>query len=185
MQNKNSAGRLLSRYTQTLPAGKLTWIGLRPARKADMLVVEQTQALENQGLEGDRRCKGTPGSARQVSIISEEYIQQINHFLNCHRAAIDPNLVNTITAIPELLRRNLVVSGVNLTAIRHQRIRIGEAEFETTALCHPCLRMEQAFGDGGVAAMLGHGGLCAKIVKSGLIKVGDTVSLVKPLDLFS
>jgi len=59
--------------------------------------------------------------------------------------------------------------------LRHQRFRIGEAEFEATAQCHPCLRMEQVLGKGAVAAMLGHGGLCAKIVKSGQLNVGDEV----------
>ncbi len=178
MPGNNSQGRLLARFTQQLPAGRLQWIGLRPARKEAMHVVDEVQAIEGLGLEGDRRCQGKPGSARQVSIISEEYIAQINHFLNCHRAEIPAAKRNIAAAIPELLRRNLVVKGVNLLAIRHQRIRIGEAEFETNALCHPCSRMEQAFGEGGVAAMLGHGGLCARVVKSGSIRLGDTVELV-------
>ena len=51
--------------------------------------------------------------------------------------------------IPAMLRRNLVVSGINLAAIRHQRLRIGEAEVETNALCDPCSRMEQVLGQGG------------------------------------
>jgi len=158
--------KLFLRHLQNLPAGELQWIGIRPGRRQAMQSLQQVNALETLGLEGDHRCTKTPGSARQVTIISREYIQQIEHFSGHNDIA------------PELLRRNLVVSGINLTAIRHQRIRIGAAEFETNALCHPCSRMEQAFGEGGVAAMLGHGGLCAKIVKSGLIKVGDTVSLV-------
>jgi len=76
---------------------------------------------------------------------------------------------------PAILRRNLVVSGINLTALRHQRFQIGDALFEATALCHPCSRMEKALGKHGVAAMLGHGGLCAKIIRGGKITVGDDV----------
>ena len=82
--------------------------------------------------------------------------------------------------VPAMLRRNLVVSGINLTAIRHQRLRIGEAEIETNALCDPCSRMEQVLGEGGFAAMLGHGGLCAKITKGGIIRRGDSVELINP-----
>ncbi|WP_246624552.1 MOSC domain-containing protein [Oceanobacter mangrovi] len=76
---------------------------------------------------------------------------------------------------PALLRRNLVVSGINLQALRHQQIQIGEAIFELTAQCHPCNRMEEALGPGGTAAMLMHGGLCAKVIQSGEIRVGDAV----------
>jgi MOSC domain-containing protein YiiM len=76
---------------------------------------------------------------------------------------------------PGVLRRNLVVSGINLHALRYQRFSIGDALFEAGALCHPCSRMETALGKGGVAAMLGHGGLCCRIIQSGLITIGDDV----------
>ena len=111
----------------------------------------------------------TPGSARQVTLISEEFIQQITHFTGLDN--IDP----------VLLRRNLVVRGINLNALRHQRFQIGEAVFEATALCHPCSRMETALGKGGVAAMIGHGGLCARVLSTGTISVGDLVE-VRPAD---
>jgi MOSC domain-containing protein YiiM len=48
--------------------------------------------------------------------------------------------------------------------------------------------MESALGKGGVAAMIGHGGLCCKIIESGWIAVGDAVAVVAPgqnLDLFA
>ncbi len=159
----NAQGRLISRFTQNLPNGKLCWIGLRTKRKGEIEIVESTNAIATLGLEGDRRCNGTPGSARQVTLISQEYIDQITHFMGKDSIA------------PELLRRNLVVSGINLYALRHQQFKIGDAIFEATAWCHPCSRMEQVLGDGAVAAMLGHGGLCAKILESGLIRVGDDV----------
>jgi len=162
----NTQGRLISRFTRNLPPGRLEWIGLRPAHKAPMVTVKQVMAIEGLGLEGDRRCQGTPGSGRQVTLISREYIGQIEHFMAM--AEIDP----------AILRRNLVVSGVNLSALRHQRFRIGGAEFEAGAWCHPCSRMEKALGEGAVAAMLGHGGICARIIHSGEIRIGDALELI-------
>ena len=159
----NSQKRLFGRFLKDLPDGELTWIGLRPGRKEVMISVDEGMALQDLGLDGDHRCEKTPGSGRQVTIISQEYIQMIEHFSG--HAHIDPGL----------LRRNLVVKNINLTALRHQRFRIGEALFEATALCHPCSRMDQALGKGGVVAMLGHGGLCAKILKGGRIKIGDAL----------
>ncbi|WP_293265471.1 MOSC domain-containing protein [Neptunomonas sp.] len=159
----NTVGRLLSRHLQDLKPGRLDWIGLRPERKVDMQQVTQVEAIAEKGLAGDRRCDGTPGSARQITLINSEHIDVVAALLGLE--SIDPRI----------LRRNLVVSGINLMALRHQIFRIGEVEFEATAQCHPCLRMEQALGKGGVAAMLGHGGICAKITHGGIITVGDEV----------
>ena len=158
------ANRLLERYAEKMKPGLLQWIGLRPERRADIQIVNATRAIAELGLEGDRRCKGTPGSGRQVTLISEEHIAAIASILG--REAIPP----------EILRRNLVVSGINLNVLRHQRFRIGSAEFVGTIPCHPCNRMEQALGEGGFAAMFGHGGLCAKVVVSGDISLGDEVA---------
>ena len=154
---------LFSRYLPAMQPGTLNWIGLRPARKAPVQVVDSTEALAGLGLTGDRRCESTPGSARQVTLINAEHIEVIAKLLGYDH--IDPTR----------LRRNLVISGINLQALRHQRFQIGEAIFEATAQCHPCGRMEQELGRGGTAAMLGHGGLCAKIIQGGKIQVGDSV----------
>ena len=165
----------LDKIARDLPPGTLTWIGLRSERRGQVTPVERAKAIAAKGLEGDHRMDKTPGSARQVTLISEEFMQQIAHFTGF--STIDP----------VLLRRNLVVSGINLNALRHQRFQIGEAVFEATALCHPCSRMDAALGKGGVAAMIGHGGLCARILNTGYITVGDRLE-VRPkgenLELF-
>ena len=166
----NTQARLFARYLDDLPQGKVEWIGLRPARKAPMQVVDQAQALAGLGLQGDRRCEARASSSRQITIISVEYIQIISQLLK--KPSIDP----------ALLRRNIVVSGINLTALRHQRFRIGETIIEATAQCHPCRRMDLALGKHGVAAMLGHGGLCAKIIEGGMIRVGDDVAHIGPIE---
>lgn len=159
----NRQQALFGRFSADLPEGRLQWIGLRPQRREAVQPVENTYAIADLGLEGDRRCQGTPGSARQVTLINAEHIDVVARLLG--RPTIDP----------ALLRRNLVISGVNLHALRHQQFRIGEAVFLATAQCHPCSRMDEVLGLGGQAAMLGHGGLCAKILKSGKIRVGDEV----------
>ena len=135
-----------------------------------MQVVDQAHALAGLGLQGNRRCDARAGSSREITIISVEYIQIISQLLK--KPSIDP----------ALLRRNIVVSGINLTALRHQRFRIGETIIEATARCHPCRRMDLALGKHGVAAMLGHGGLCAKIIEGGMIRVGDDVAHIGSIE---
>lgn len=163
-----SQQRLIRRYIQDIGRGTLRWIGLRESRKGTIRVVDKVQALEGLGLEGDHRTQKTPGSARQVSLTSVEFISQIEHYSGYF--PIDP----------VQLRRNLVIENLNLNAMRHQRFRIGEAVFEATALCHPCSRMDQSVGPGTTAAMLGHGGLCARVVCSGVIELGDEVEILLP-----
>ncbi|RYZ93939.1 MAG: MOSC domain-containing protein, partial [Moraxellaceae bacterium] len=145
--------------------GRLEWIGLRTERRGHIEVVERAEALVDLGLAGDHRCLKIPGSARQVTLISSEYIHQIGYQLGLQH--IDPSL----------LRRNLVISGMNMNLLRFQRLQIGEAIFETSALCHPCSRMNEALGKGAAAAMYGYGGLCAKIIQGGWISIDDKVSL--------
>ena len=107
----------------------------------------------------------TPGSGRQVTLISREFMTQIAAHLG--EADLDP----------ARLRRNIVVSGLNLNALRRQRFWVGEALLDATQLCHPCSRMESELGPGGVIAMFGYGGLCAKVVQSGAIECGAPVRL--------
>ena len=165
--------RLFSRYIQDLPPGELTWIGLRPERKAEMVEVESVHSRVGSGLVGDHGFENTQGAGRQVTLVSEEYIAQIEHFLELSRSA-------NLPVHPRLLRRNLVIKGMNLDALRYQQFSIGGAIFEAGAICHPCLRMEELLGKGGIAAMMGHGGLCLKVIQSGTITLGDTVCLHHP-----
>jgi MOSC domain-containing protein YiiM len=164
----SAQSKLFSRYVTQLPPGELSWIGVRPGRRLSMQALKATQAVATLGLQGDHRMEKTPGSGRQVTLISEEFIQQIGHFLGGK------------VVRPEQLRRNLVVRHINLNALRYQTFKIGDAVFEATALCHPCSRMEQELGKGGLAAMLGHGGLCCKVIHSGEISVGDRIELFTP-----
>lgn len=161
-----SSQRVIQRYTQHVKPGRLDWIGVRPERLKPMREMPTTTAIEGLGLEGDRRCQGSLGSGRQVTLISAEHIKVIESLMG-------------FAIPPDILRRNLVISGINITALKYRQFQIGDAVLEATVACHPCGRMEKALGQGGFAAMIGHGGLCAKIVKGGVIAVGSSVSIIE------
>ncbi|MFO1266986.1 MAG: MOSC domain-containing protein [Rubrivivax sp.] len=104
------------------------------------------------GLADDRLGRrGEPElTTRQVTLIQHEHLDVIAQLARA--GAIDP----------AALRRNLVISGVNLLAVyKTARLRVGEALLELVGPCQPCSRMEEAIGPGGYAAMRGHGGLTA------------------------
>lgn len=152
----------LARLMATLPrAGKVEWIGLRPARDQAMVAADAVMAETGGGLVGDR-YKGGSGK-RGITLIQAEHLPVIATL------AQRPDLV------PSLLRRNVVVSGIPLVALKGRRFRIGEAVFEGTEDCDPCSRMEDALGPGGYNAMRGHGGLCARIIEGGTFRLGDAV----------
>ena len=140
--------------------GHVVWIGVRPVRRAPMVAAEAAEIGEA-GLSGDRRA--APGK-RAVTLIQAEHLPVI--------AA----LAGAEDAPPELLRRNLVVAGINLLGLRARRFRVGTALLEGTGLCAPCSRMEEAFGHGGYAAVRGHGGITARVLAPGRVALGDPVA---------
>jgi len=145
----------------TLPQqGRLDWIGLRPARRAEINVVQQAELVTNHGIKGDRSA-GKAGGKRQVTLIQAEHLPVI-------AACLGMNEVK-----PEMLRRNLLLSGINLLALKDRTFRMGETLLEYTGLCAPCSHMEEVLGAGGYNAMRGHGGITARILQGGLITVGD------------
>jgi MOSC domain-containing protein YiiM len=147
--------------------GTLCWIGLRPGRREPMRVVEQAMLDPAHGLDGDRY--GTAGGARQLTLLQAEHLAAIGAFLGQG------------PVFPEILRRNLLVSGLNLLSLTGQRLRIADAVLEITGPCHPCSRMEQALGPGGYNAVRGHGGLTARVLQAGPIRVGDAVLRLPPV----
>ncbi len=152
----------LGQLMATLPQrGRIEWIGLRPARETPMVEVDAAEAVAGAGLAGDR-YRGSNGK-RGVTLIQAE-----------HLAAIAA-LAGHAQVAPASQRRNVVVSGIPLVALKGRRFRIGDVVLEGIAPCDPCSRMEAVLGAGGYNAMRGHGGLCARIVEGGTLRVGDVV----------
>ena len=146
---------LIARHAQP---GQVTWIGLRPARRAPLVVCDRVE-VGTTGLKGDH---GT-SQKRAVTLLQEEYLPVIGAMLG--RGAV----------LPTQLRRNLLVSGINLSALKKRQVRIGTVVLEITGICAPCSRMEEVLGAGGYSAVRGHGGWCASVLHSGQINCGDAV----------
>jgi MOSC domain-containing protein YiiM len=158
-----SNGAILGQLMNTLPqTGTLTWIGIRPLRREQLQACQQAEALADRHLAGDHYA-GKPGSKRQVTLIQAEHLAAVASFLDL--GELDPALV----------RRNLVVKGINLLALKDRQFWVGEVLLEFSGLCHPCSRMEENLGPGGYNAMRGHGGITARILQGGQIRIGDAI----------
>lgn len=151
--------------SQLPQAGRLEWIGKAGGRRQPIQVVSEAILKPGTGIEGEHHAKGG-NSKRQVTLIQHEHLPVV-------AAVLQKDIVT-----PERLRRNLVVSGINLLALKDARFRIGEVLLEGSGLCAPCSLMEETLGPGGYNAMRGHGGITAIVLEGGKIQVGDVVSFV-------
>jgi MOSC domain-containing protein YiiM len=144
--------------------GRVEWIGIRSERRAPVTVVDEVTVSEKKGLIGDH-YSGQRGN-RHVTLIQAEHLPVVAALMG--QADLDPGL----------LRRNIVVSKLNLLALKDHQVRIGDVTLQITGLCHPCSKMETTLGPGGYNAMRGHGGLTAKVVEGGMIRQGDSVVVI-------
>ena len=158
-------GLEMKELLQTMPQiGVVEWIGVRPARREPIQILDQAEVNE-QGLVGDR-YNGPADGDRMITLIQQEHISAVASILAQDSIA------------PALLRRNIVVSGINLQALKKNEMQIGDAVLFVTGNCPPCSRMEENLGPGGYNAMRGHGGVTARVVSGGTIKIGSQIRLM-------
>jgi len=152
------------KFTEIIPQiGLVEWIGLRSTRGGEVEIVDCAE-INEQGLVGDF-FTGPLNAPRAVTLIQAEHLPVIASIMG----------VNQIH--PELLRRNIVVSKINLKSLKNKQFQIGSAILQGTGNCAPCGLMERQLGAGGYNAMRGHGGITACVVQPGNLKVGDQVKL--------
>ena len=140
--------------------GTVDWIGRSAERGAPIESLESARLEAGTGLAGDHHA--TSGrSKRQVTIVQAEHLPVV------------ASLAGQDEVVPAALRRNVVVRGINVWALRTLRFRLGGAVLEGTGPCAPCSRMNETIGTGGYLAMRGHGGSTARVVEAGEVRVGD------------
>lgn len=150
-------------------SGRVVGLWTAAAAGAPVAAVGEAVALEGAGLRGDRYAAGAgsfsrwPGAGRAVTLIAEEDLRDAEAAFNVHLRDGEH-------------RRNVVVSGVPVGALRGVRFRVGEAVLEGVRLCAPCRYLARVTGQAEVfAALVGRGGLRAEVVTGGAVCVGDAV----------
>lgn len=142
-------------------SGIVCWLGTRPARHASIEIAGAVELEALKGVVGDHYSGS--GGGRQVSLIGEESLAAIGAYLG------------NGPANPALLRRNVVVRGINLLALKGRVFRLGSSVLAYSGECHPCSRMEILLGQGGYNAVRGHGGILARVIEGGAVRIGDAV----------
>ena len=163
----NPASPLARLLDAPMRPGAVCWIGLRPGRRQPLTSIAEADLDPELGLIGDH-YQNHGNRSRQVTLIQAEHIAAIASCLG--GAQVSPNQ----------LRRNIVVSEINLHALKNRRFRLGSALLLATGECHPCSRMEEVFGGGGYNAVRGHGGITARVMRAGRVETGDVIGRCEP-----
>ena len=135
-------------------------------RGTSMRALHEVKALVDRGLDGDRyadaKYRESPNC--QVTLIELENIEAFTHTTGLALSTDAP-------------RRNIVTSGIRLNDLCGKRFKVGEAEFEGLELCEPCGLFAKRTHREVIKLFLRKGGLRARIIKGGVIRVGDRVEV--------
>jgi MOSC domain-containing protein YiiM len=151
--------------------GEVTAIHISSGAGLPMRGVDSVEAIAGEGLAGDRYRDGTgfysgspttPG-ARELTLIAEEALAVVAQEAG-------------ITLLPQEHRRNLTTRGVDLDALIGQRFTIGEVVCEGIRSCPPCHHLEEITGKPVMPPLVHRGGLRARIVTSGRLRIGDRIA---------
>ncbi|HET7731700.1 MAG TPA: MOSC domain-containing protein [Usitatibacter sp.] len=142
----------------------VTHLFIAPAKGAPVKSVPLVDAIAGQGLEGDRYCeaRNRRGAAHEVTLVQIEHIEAFTRATH-------------LALTPEMPRRNIVTRGVDLNALVGRRFSLGEATLEGLELCEPCGLFARRTHREVRKWFEGKGGLRARIVAGGVIRVGDAV----------
>jgi MOSC domain-containing protein YiiM len=152
-------------------AGIVEGIFLAPEAGAQMKSVQAVNALEGCGLKGDRYCAGTGhwsrfGRVCEVTFIAGEDLDYIER-----EAGVGVKNGEH--------RRNVVTRGISLKALRRgERFRVGEVAFEYRGLRSVCRYIERLTEPGMTQALKGRGGICARVIENGKLRVDDEIDLL-------
>lgn len=131
-----------------------------PRKRAPMEELAEARVIQNAGLEGCAHAR--PNGKRQVLLVDVETLRAIDLW-------------------PGLIRENITTEGLNVNALKiGQKLRVGEAELEASAVCEPCELMEEIRA-GLMQELVGRRGLLCRVVRGGAVKRGDRVVMVSAL----
>lgn len=130
----------------------------QPAGEHPVAEVEQVECVAGSGLRGDRFFDFKENYKGQVTLFAWDVFEA----LRMHLAKPDLS--------PSVLRRNLVVEGLDLNALIGARFELQGVALEGTGECKPCHWMDQAAGPGSEAWLEGRGGLRCRIVTDGVLR---------------
>lgn len=153
--------------------GQVASLHLHPPEPgAPLQAVEAVELVEGKGISGEPRyfgrLSGHTGqpTRRQVSLIEREQIAE-------HAAALG------LPAFPPgAVRSNIETTGIKLISFLGSELEIGSAVLRFFAPREPCAKMDAICSGLRALMMNNRQGVLAEVVRSGTIRVGDSILLL-------
>lgn len=134
-------------------------------REPDSFPLEEKTEIEcvaGRGIRGDRFFDYKDDYQGQVTFFAREVFEELVRAFSLTNKS------------PGLLRRNLIVSGVDLNELIGVEFEVQGVHFRGTAHCKPCFWMDTAVAPGTERFLRpGKGGLRARILSDGQLRRGD------------
>lgn len=131
----------------------------KPAGNEPMREMEAVECVAGRGIRGDRFFDYKEDYKGQITFFSLETWEAL-----CEEFGVADKG-------PETFRRNVVVSGVDLNELIGEEFELQGVRFSGSVEASPCYWMNQAFAEGAEQSLKGRGGLRARILSDGLLKV--------------
>jgi MOSC domain-containing protein YiiM len=143
------------------PEHKVFGKGAEDLSGRDLLSKSKIKLIADSGIEGDRFCRLRPDYNGHVTFFSREVWDEVSNILYLPE-----------TMGPEITRRNIIVSGVDLKLLYGAPFTIQNIQFLGTIHCAPCPAMNRAISAEATTALRSRGGLRAQVKTSGVLNIG-------------
>ena len=152
------------------PLGSVDALFVAESGGVPMRRCDEVAAVAGSGLRGDRYATHaghwSPDDECQVTLVSGEVLDEIGH-------------VYGVSVQDGQHRRNVVTRGVDLGRLVGRSFRVGDAVLDYDRPRPPCQYIA-SLTEPAMTRALGarRGGLCARVLESGSVRVGDEIALL-------
>lgn len=133
----------------------------QPAGTHPAMAVKELRCLAGRGIEGDRFLDYKPDYAGQITFFEAEVFEGLCAALRLSEAT------------PAGLRRNVVTRGLRLEELAGRDFCVQGTWFRGAGECKPCYWMDAALAPGAESWLKGRGGLRARILTEGVLRLGS------------
>jgi MOSC domain-containing protein YiiM len=156
--------------------GELVGIHVAVGRGKPMQTLAKAELVSGKGIAGDRYAekrgfyssRPAADGGRELTLFEAEVLDAL-----ARECAIE--------LAPHEHRRNLTTRGIGLDALIGQRFRVGATLCQGVRRCTPCAYLQGLTGKPVFVPLANRGGLRARVLEGGTVRVGDPIELVPSL----